>query len=66
MYQHTNNYLSGDQSLQVLKYQLVISEQTEWNLSIGIPTQPKDTPTQVETLAIFDRTQYIHVESAAS
>ena len=41
-YQHSNNNLSSYQSLQVLNYPLVTFEQTKWNLSIGIPAQPKD------------------------
>ena len=46
-YQHSNNNLSGNQELQVLNYPLVTFEKTKWNLSIGIPAQPKDSSAQV-------------------
>ena len=65
-YQHLNNNLSGDQSLQVLNYTLVTFEQTKWNLSIGIPAQPKDSPAQVGTLTTCAHILHIHVEPAAS
>ena len=65
-YQNSNNYLSGDQSLQVLNYLLVTSTQTKWNLSIGIPAQPKDFPIQVDTWTTYVYILYIHVDPEAS
>ena len=61
VYQHSNNNLSGYQSLQVLNYQLETSKQTKWNLAIGIPAQPKDSLAQVDTWTTCACKQYNHV-----
>ena len=65
-YQHSNNNLSGDQSLQVLNYLLVTFEQRKWNLSIGIPAQPKDFPKQVGNWTTCAHILYIYFEPTAS
>ena len=49
----------------MLNYQLVTFEQTKWNLSIGIPAQPKDSPYKVGTWTTCAHILHIHVEPAA-
>ena len=62
--QQPNNILSGDQTLQVLNYQLAKLTQTNYNLSIGISKQPEDSLTQwiLGPLVSTDNTSMLNLE----